>query len=442
MLIKASACLAALILCAAVFRNSSPAKDGPADESVVLAAKDGRQWYRGNLHTHTHWSDGDQYLELVALWYKDRGYDFLCITDHNTIDETERWVDIEKAKGGLPAWEKLQAQFPKEWNVERETAGRKEVRLKMFSEVAARLDEPGKFLMLRGEEISDKFGSKPIHLNVSNIKEAIPPLGGDSVTETMQRNVDAVMAQRERTGQPMIVHLNHPNFGWGVTAEDLMRVRGENFCEVYNGHPGVNNSGDPQHASTERIWDIMNAFRLTELDLPLMYGLATDDGHNYHKIPSRASEPGRAWVMVLCESLAPESLIGALEAGRFYATNGVTLERIVSGNNRLEVQVQPEPGVEYFIEFIGTSKGFDAQSEPVLDKGGKPMDVTRRYSGEIGRVLKSEAGEKAVYQFAGDELSVRARVTSSRPHPNPSTPGDKEQAWTQPVLGPGASKSK
>ena len=76
-----------------------------------------------------------------------------------------------------------------------------------------------------------------------------------------------------------MVHLNHPNFYYAVTAEDLMQVRGEKFFEVYNGHPIVHNSGDEQHASTERIWDIVLTKRLAELDLPVMYGLATDDGH-------------------------------------------------------------------------------------------------------------------------------------------------------------------
>jgi hypothetical protein len=434
--LKALACLIALAACAAVFRNPSPAKD--ADGAVVLAAEGELRWRRGNLHTHTHWSDGDHYLEMVALWYKERGYDFLCITDHNTIDESERWVDVEKTKGGLTAFEKLQAQFPKDWLSERTVNDRLEIRLKTFSEVAARLDEPGKFLMLRGEEISDRFGQRPIHLNVSNIQEAIPPLGGDSVSDAIQRNVDAVLAQRERTGKPMLVHLNHPNFHYGVTAEDLMRVRGENFFEVYNGHPGVNNSGDERHAGTELMWDIINAFRLTELDLPLMYGLATDDGHNYHKIPSRASEPGRAWVMVLADTLAPEALIAALEAGRFYATNGVALQRVEFSARHLAVRVKPEPGVEYRIEFIGTRKGFDPRSEPVLDADGKPLEATRRYSPEIGRVFKSVEGTSAEYRFAGDELYVRARVTSSKLHPNPSVLGDKEQAWVQPVLGPAA----
>jgi len=37
--------------------------------------------------------------------------------------------------------------------------------------------------------------------------------------------------------------------------------------------------------------------------------------------------------------------------------------------------------------------------------------------------------------MAGNELYVRARVTSSKPHPNPFAEGDHEMAWVQPVLG-------
>ena len=100
--------------------------------------------------------------------------------------------------------------------------------------------------------------------------------------EVMQNNIDAIVAQREATGQPMMPHLNHPNFGWAVTAEEFMQLKGEKFFEVYNGHPSVRNEGDGTHASMERFWDIVLTWRLGVLDLPVMYGIATDDAHNYH----------------------------------------------------------------------------------------------------------------------------------------------------------------
>ena len=239
----------------------------------------------------------------------------------------------------------------------------------------------------------------------------------------------------------MFIHLNHPNWGYGVTAEDLMRIRGEQFFEVYNGHPGVRNSGDKQHASTERIWDIILTKRLAEFDLPIMYGLATDDGHNYHKIPSRGSEPGRGWVMVLSDKLAPASLIESMERGDFYASSGVFLDRVESTDKELKVTVKAEEGLTYRIEFIGTRTGYDATSQPVVTANGKEIRATRQYSEDIGEVLKTVDGATAAYSFAGDELYVRARVVSSRKHPNPSEPGEFERAWVQPVIPTAAPKN-
>jgi hypothetical protein len=316
---------------------------------------------------------------------------------------------------------------------------RHEVRLKTFDEIVERIGEPGKFLLIQGEEISDKFGKLPLHMNATNIQEPLPPLGGDSVYDVLQNNTNAVLSQRQRTGQPIFVHTNHPNFGYGIAAEDLMRVRGENFFEVYNGHPGVNNDGNAEHASTERIWDIMLTRRLAELGLPVMYALATDDGHNYHNIPSRGAEPGRGWIMVLAARLAPAELIDALERGDFYASSGVSLKSIETDSKGMRVEVAGEPEVTYTIEFIGTRKGFDPTSTPVLDKEGKEIYTTRRYSPDIGEVVKTVTGDKAEYTFTGDELYVRARVTSSKKHPNPSVPGEFERAWAQPLRGPGAA---
>ncbi len=405
--------------------------------AATLEAGGTAKWYRGNIHTHSLWSDGDDYPEMIAKWYKDRGYQFLCFTDHNVLPTTERWTDVEKNKGGRKAYDKLKQAFPGDWVEERTKNGRLEVRLKRFDEVSEEFDELGKYLLIQGEEITDRFGNLPIHMNVSNVKELIPPMRGESVADTIQNNVNAVESQRQRTGQTMMIHLNHPNFGYAVTAEDLMRIRGEKFFEVYNGHPTVHNSGDDQHAGTERMWDIILTKRLGELELPIMYGLAVDDGHSYHNIPSRSSNPGRGWVMVLSNELAPEAIIEAMEAGRFYSSSGVELRKVVSSDAGLQVEVEPEEGVTYQIEFIGTRTGYDPEGKPVLDSKGQPMRTTMRYADDVGKVLKTVSGTSADYQFTGDELYVRARVTSSKAHPNPSESGEKERAWVQPSVGPG-----
>ena len=142
--------------------------------------------------------------------------------------------------------------------------------------------------------------------------------------------------------------------------------------------------------------------------------------------------------MVLTDELAANSLIDALEAGRFYASSGVSLERVTSSRKSLAVHVDAESGVDYTIEFLGTRQGFDRVSEAVVDEDGNELHVTRNYSSEVGEVFQTVAGPEAVYEFTGDELYVRARITSSKEHPNPAEPGEKERAWSQPVHGPGA----
>lgn len=429
--------LRVLACVAACFMTASLAS---AHEPAVLEAGNGLNWYRGNMHTHSHWSDGDDYLESIALWYRDNGYQFLVFTDHNVLATTERWVKVSKTKGGLTAYKKLKENFPN-WVEERGADEEVEVRLRQFVEVSGRLDQPGKFLLVQGEEISDSHHGKPIHMNAHNVQELIPPQGGRSVQETIENNFRAVQAQREATGQPMIIHLNHPNFHFAVTAEDLLRVRGEKFFEVYNGHPGVNNTGDEEHPGTERIWDIVLAQRIGALNLPMMYGLAVDDGHNYHDFPNRKSNPGRGWVTVLANQLTPDALIESLEHGRFYASSGVSLKRVATDHDGMQVEVDPVPGETYTIEFVGTRNTTDLVGHPIEDSGDEPRHVTHRYSGGIGEVLKKVEGTSAEYKFSGDEYYVRARITSSAEHPNPSEVGDFKQAWVQPMLGPAAPES-
>ena len=144
--------------------------------------------------------------------------------------------------------------------------------------------------------------------------------------------------------------------------------------------------------------------------------------------------------MVLAKELTPAALITAMEQGQFYASSGVSLDKVTSSANGLEVEVQASPNVTYAIEFIGTRKGYQRDSKPILDRDGKPINATRRYSQDIGMLLKKSTGTMAAYEFKGDELYVRARITSSKKHPNPSEIGEFERAWTQPTQGPAAPK--
>lgn len=114
------------------------------------------------------------------------------------------------------------------------------------------------------------------------------------------------------------------------------------------------------------------------------------------------------------KDLQAGSLIEAMQAGRFYASSGVMVEDHGHDEKHMWLHIDSEPGVTYTTRFHGTRR-------------------TAEGLGPIGDVLAEVTGPRAIYRFLGDELFVRAQVTSSRAHPNPFAEGDMETAWLQPV---------
>ncbi len=392
-------------------------------------------WYRGNLHTHSLWSDGNDFPEMIVDWYVQHGYHFLGISDHNILHRGEKWIPLDAIarRGGDADLSRYSNRFGSDWVETRERDGKIEVRLKRLEEYRPLFEKSGEFLLLEAEEISDYFQRIPIHVNANNLQEYIRPQGGNSVREVMANNLRAILEQSRRTGRSILGHINHPNYGYAITAEDMAAVPEERFFEVYNGHPGVHHLGDPHHPSVERLWDIANTLRILQYQRPPLLGLATDDSHTYF---TRYNSPGRGWVWVRAQRLEAEAIIQALFRGDFYASSGVKLQDIQFDfrNGQLRITIEPEDGVSYTTEFIGTLKTVDLTGQPVVDQNGEPIRATQKYSAEIGKVLAQVSGTEAVYTMSGEELYVRAVVTSSKDHPNPSFKDQKEQAWTQPVV--------
>ena len=399
----------------------------------LAAAENKMHWFKGNLHTHSLWSDGDGYPEMIVECYKTNDYQFLALSDHNILQNVERWIDLERNKGGTNAFAHYLKRFGTNWVEQRKENGTNQVRLKTYDEFQKLFAEKNKFLLILAEEITDHHLSAPVHMNVTNVRELIQARGGTSIFDVIQNNVNAVLEQRARTGQPMFPHLNHPNFQWGITAEDMLPVKGEKYFEIYNGHPGVHNEGDDRHASTDRIWDILLTKRIAELHLEPVFGLGTDDSHQYQVISAKSNNPGRGWIMVKAKELSAKSLIEAMEAGDFYASSGVQLKNVQRGPKIYSLEIAPEKGVTYTTQFIGTRKGFDPKSEPLKTESGAALRVTHRYSKDIGVVLAEVKGTSASYKLKGDEIYVRARILSSKPKVS-AIKDEVERAWTQPLV--------
>ncbi|MFA6126204.1 MAG: hypothetical protein WC699_02770 [Bacteroidales bacterium] len=338
------------------------------------------RFYKGNLHTHSYWSDGNTFPEEVTRWYRDHGYQFLAITDHNLLQEGRKTKVI----------------------------GKDTVVLRELSKFRSEFEKPGEFLLLKAEEISDSSEKRPVHLNGFNLNQVVKPTGGATVEECTIADFKAIHKALESSGNAEWITINHPNFGWGLTA-DALAHSGSRFFEVYNGHPSVRNYGDSTHIGTEMMWDIANKWRMDHGE-KLLLGIATDDAHQYDKYEIGKANPGRGWTMVRASELTPAALYQAMLAGNFYASTGVELIDFQSSKKGISIRIKGKKGVNYTTEFIGWLKGKD---QP--------------------QILKTVNGTKASYRLNGKELFVRARILSDKAKENPFAKGDLEMAWVQPV---------
>lgn len=435
--------------CDEVLQTRGPAvAASPGETTSTVNLRGEERWWKGNTHAHSWWSDGDLPPELVAKWYKDHGYHFLVHSDHNVMQMGERWYNIDAPVRPVDqvrdAYQAYQETFGPEWIEQRDMGGQRIVRLKTLAEFSPLFEEAGRFIFIPGEEITDGFLRHPIHMNGVNLVEPISPQGGANIVDTIQNTIDAVVRQSEEYRQPMLIHLNHPNFHYAQTAEDFFDLEhepGDGFFEMYNGHSGVNNYGDALHESTERMWDIVLSKRLGEFNRGVIYGVAVDDAHVYTRWGVGQVNPGRGWIMVKSKWLTPNQITAAVKRGDFYNSTGVTLSRLDISDQGIDLAVEAEPGISYRIEFVGTLRNADlsGKTEPAPQHAHEGNldhlhQTITRYSSGIGKVLKYVDGTSASYSVTGDELYVRARVISTEKHPNPFAADDVEMAWTQPLV--------
>ncbi len=249
-----------------------PVSSPPAEPPRFAETLDVSTFQKGNIHTHTKLSDGDHDPPDVYLWYRERGYNFLAITDHNQLTDPGRYRLLERAK---------------------------------------------RFVMITGEEVTMRGAGKQVHVNALCTTHTIGGKTFDTQGEALR------WAVREITGQGGVALVNHPNWDWALTAADLPAARGAQLLEISSGHPYVHTLGDETHLSHEAIWDATLGAGLG------FAGVAVDDAHIYGPhAPENAARPGRAWIQVFAPEATREAICDALGRGRLYSSTGVTLKRI------------------------------------------------------------------------------------------------------------------
>ncbi|MDO5552886.1 MAG: hypothetical protein Q4G68_03915 [Planctomycetia bacterium] len=417
-------------------------------------------WYRGNLHMHTQWSDGKLLPECAVAWYKDRGYNFICTSDHGTFQTDEfrfsGWCgscepprDLSPFEGETSRWKRVVnsnnwAQLNQEHmdqcrekfgpdSVKTKTVeGQTFCRLTPFDELDQRFTEPGKFLLIPGFEQTGNCKDKyQVHMNFINVRSCFPYRAEENSKKTVDANFHYGQKFFKENREPFIFTLNHPiSSFYDVDPRILIDNADIRFFEFNN-----NPLAYPKLAfgwTPDTYWDLINAYRVTA-GQQLLLATGTDDEHTYTR------EEPRAWMVVRAKELTFPALFQAMNQGDFYTSNGLDFDDIAFDRNSgtLSVKVKPLDGRKVRIDFLGTRKEADLTitevEVPAKDK--QPARTIPTWSPEVGRVFQSSEGLEASYTLQSGDLYVRARVTTvdevqqfQDKEPIIPQPG----AWTQP----------
>jgi hypothetical protein len=269
----------------------------PAGPLRFLESLDVTTFRRGNLHTHSTNSDGDHPPEEVYAWYRDHGYAFVALTDHNVRTDPDEYRSLEV---------------------------------------------PGRFVLLPGEEVTltaREPSRLPVHVNAICTEHTI---GGGTMSTVP---IALAWAVTRIHADGAIALVNHPNAKWALTAEDLRYAESAEMLEIWSGHPSVRTAGGRGHPSAEALWE--TTLRAGQRFAPA----AVDDMHRLEAgvDERRAAGPGRAWVEVFATEITRRAICADLSRGRHIASSGAQLKRLHVEGDMFEI----EPAADATIEFIG-----------------------------------------------------------------------------------------
>ncbi len=329
--------------------NISGPRKVEASPPHFVDSLDASVFQKGNIHTHTTWSDGDRPPEDVYAWYRDHGYAFVAVTDHNKRTDPALFRALEL---------------------------------------------PGVFTIIAGEEVTMTGAHRQVHVNALCHQRTIGGRRFPTQDEAL------VWAVRKITEQGGVALVNHPNFDWSLTARDLPFARGASLLEIHSGHPAVHGEGDANHPSHEQMWDL--ALSRGEV----LGGVAVDDSHHFGRHGRGAAKPGKAWVEVIADAPDRRKICAALAKGRLYASSGVSLRRITIKGATYSLEIAT-PGVE--VEFIGQGGEHLARVFPGDD--GKAVYELHGGEGYVRARISTPDGKRAWTQparLAMTELGVPA----------------------------------
>jgi len=265
-------------------------------------SKDGN-WYKGNLHCHTTESDGCLTPKEVKELYKENGYHFLCISDHEKYADYTEELD-EESFILLPGVESSVNLVDSGGTVLSRNDSDKD---KMTREDwLVQREEMN--AVLKTHHIHGLLGTAKMRERASRNKYQKMDNLPVAVYENEWNGKEAAQKQiNEFRERGCLVMYNHPLWS-KVRIEEYIDLEGVWALEIYN-HSTVLDSG---LGVDTRDWDsILETGRQ-------IYGVASDDNHNTPPIPDSCG----GWVVVKAKDLTHESILYNLSIGNYYSSSG------------------------------------------------------------------------------------------------------------------------
>ena len=251
-------------------------------------------WFKGNLHSHTTYSDGKWTPEEAVQAYREKGYHFLAVTDHDQFRD------------------------------HRNTLNSKQFITLPGVEVSALLVDSSTMRVAKVHHMNAILGTSEMQAQASlplfTHGQKIPPVVFADRWEGLNVAQKILDGLRSRG---MIVTYNHP--AWSrVESEEFVDLDGIWAYEVFNhGTELESNTGyDEIH------WEMMlrKGKRL--------HAFASDDNHNHPDLDDAFG----GYIVLSAPELSHDAVINELIAGNYYSSSGAAINSwsVVSGKAIVE----------------------------------------------------------------------------------------------------------
>lgn len=245
-----------------------------------------KKFMKGNLHTHSNQSDGMYSVKDLLKIYKENGYDFLAITDHDIFCS-----------------ESVQEEI----------------------------------VLIQGIEVSclyvgeDKTKGEYMHFCCFDpYKKAETKIQYYRDYLELQENINSL----NRTYS--LIQLNHPLFSRFLNNE-FIKLNGYQLIEIYNHDDFLEETG--MQNSEQLIRDLLNHNKKILVT-------AGDDFHGpYKKVKNDRCFGG---YIVVNSNKNEKDIIQAIKEGKFYATTGPKILDYRIANGKLEIETSPVKRIIFY----------------------------------------------------------------------------------------------